>query len=118
MSNELVKSLQDNDDTKVGLCSLEDGSYGLTVVVKIDNYKYWVHGVPENIIRCAIGEADMDYLLGRQIRDDYVEGETDEEFDMYVVPDNDESQCFSLCVSELKDCIEHGEISMNRQGGW
>jgi len=114
MSDEFIKSLQ--DDTEVGLCSLENDSYGLTVVVKIDNYKYRVYGVPENIIRCAIGEADMDYLLGRQIRDDYVEGETDEEFDMYVVPDNDESQCFSLLVSEFKDCLKHGEISMNGFG--
>lgn len=110
---DIIKQLELTGDTKVGLCSLEDDSYGLTVVVKIDNYKYRVYGVPENIIRVAIGEADMEYLLGRQIRDDYVEG--DEE-DMYVIPGNDESQCFSIAVCWLVDCIEHGEINMNGFG--
>ncbi len=96
---------------RIGLASLSRGSDGLTVAVKIYNYEYTVDSVPENIIRCAIGEEDMAYLLGEQESDNPFD-----EDDRFVQPSSDESQCFQLSPSEFKDCIKYGEIRRDHTG--
>ena len=62
------------------------GGGGITVVCKFKNCVAFIVGVPENIIRCAFGEGDMEYLLTSR---------------------NDESQCFSICMAEYNDFVKH-----------
>jgi hypothetical protein len=85
---------------KIRLSSLEEESNGLTITVRIGNSKYVVNYVPKNIIRCAIGEEDMNYLLGKQM----------DENSEFILPSNDEGQCFSLSPSDFKDCLRFGEL--------
>lgn len=94
---------------RIGLAALErENANTLTVTVRIDGWEYVVNGVPLNIIRCAIGENDLCYLLGEQQNERWQPGDDPE--DEHTRPGNDESQCFSLMPSEFKDCLKHGEL--------
>lgn len=98
---------------KIGICSLRRESDEITIVVRIGQYRYTIYSVPENIIRCALGDEDMAYLLDGQINPEWKEGDDPE--DECVISGSDESHCFSLTPSEFKDCMKYGDPQ--RDGG-
>lgn len=101
---------------RIGVCSLEREGCGLTLVVKINQFKYTIHEVPENIIRCALGEDDMSYLLGEQPNPEYEENEFSDIEDEFISPSRDESHCFSLSPNEFKECMRHGQPLRDMNG--
>ena len=70
---------------KIGIKTLKVDTNGIAVYTTAG----LIHNVPENIVRCAIGENDMDYLLRSRV---------------------DESHCFGILESELQDFIKYGEL--------
>lgn len=92
---------------KIGLCSLERESSGLTVTVKIGQARYVIRSVPENIIRCEIDAMDVAYLLDEQPNPEWQEGDDPE--DEFIRSGPDESLCFTLSPSVFKDCMRYGD---------
>lgn len=99
---------------KIGLCSLRRESDEITIEVRIGPFRYTIYSVPENIIRCAIGQEDMEYLLDEQINPEWKEDDDPE--DKFIISGRDESCSFSLTPTEFKDCMRYGDPKRDRTG--
>jgi hypothetical protein len=98
----------------VGLSSLTRECDAITVEVRIGQFRYTITDVHENIVRCAIGEADMAYLLGEEPDPEWKDGDDPE--DEFVVPARDESRCFRISTKEFRDMMRHGVVQRDFSG--
>jgi len=89
----------------IGLSSLSRECDSITVEVRIGPFRYTITDVHENIVRCAIGEEDMAYLLGESPNPRWKEGDDPE--DEFVVPARDESRSFSISTKEFRELMRH-----------
>lgn len=87
----------------------------LTVEFVILGFVYIIDEVVENIMRCALGEADLEYLTAEMPTDEQVEQSLRDGTPLHY-PSNDESQCFGVCASEFKDCMRTGYIRTDSFG--
>ncbi len=103
---------------RIPVKSIERTSLGkLTVEFIILGYVYTIDDVTENIMRCALGDDDLEYLTTT------VKMLTDDEFEQHLTDDipipvcsDDESQCFSVHPTEFKYCMKWGVIRTDSTG--
>ena len=66
----------------LGIANLSRSKWGIDVNVNRDGKIFRVPAVSDNVVRCIVGESDMEYLLSSTA---------------------DESHCFKLSESELEE---------------
>ena len=80
--------------TTVGICRIERNSGAYDVLIRTPrpaqdgSEKIWLRGVHANIVECALGREDTEYLCHT---------------------DADESGCFHITESELNDFVKYRE---------